>query len=160
MEFYTMKNDYDVEGKWIEFVEKLNEVNHTKLQDAIDKTVTNPGGFAVTKGYRPDRYENKKTYDGDPRGNYDVRGDFNKLAPDETASDYYSQEEVDGPSAPPQADPVGERPFMTGDIDGKDHFEVERALRDAMDALGEADPADVYEKLMALRDMIDLMPAP
>lgn len=142
------KNDYDVEGKWTEFVQRLNERS-------------------------PERYANKKTYDGDPRGNYDIPGDFNKLAPDETASDYYSQEEVDGPSAPPESDPVGGDPYgyvgndpddpyshMTGDFDGKDHLEVERALQDAMDSIGEADPAEVYEKLMALRDMIDLMPAP
>ena len=139
--------DYDVEGKWTEFVRKLDE-------------------------RAPERYENRKTYDGDPRGNYNVPGNFNKLAPGETPTDYYSQEEVGGPNALGAVggerdsfgylgnNPEDEYSHMTGDYDGKDHFEVERALRDAMDALGQADPAEVYEKLIALRDMIDTMPAP
>lgn len=126
-------NQYDVESKWNAFVKKLNE-------------------------RAPERYENRKTFDGDPRGNYDVPGDFNKLAPGEAPTDYYSQEEVVGPNNPQHGiNDMGELEFVGGQTD---HFEVERALRDAMEALGEADPAEVYEKLMALHDMIETMPAP
>ena len=62
-----MYNDNDLDERWNDFITKLNEA----------------------------RYNDRKTYPGDPTGNYDETGTYNKLGPDEEQATFYSQEDAD-----------------------------------------------------------------
>lgn len=120
-----MYNDNDLDERWNDFITKLNEA----------------------------RYNDRKTYPGDPTGNYDETGTYNKLGPDEEQATFYSQEDAD---KKPRFDMGDDSPSLY-DLPKNVQDEVERALSDAHEALATGDPADIYDRLKAISDLVDAL---